>query len=54
MFGDCSIVQGLSRDDLKNSFRLVLGKADWEISVDPADADQVSLLFAYSSARLGG
>jgi hypothetical protein len=46
--GKCSeIVQSTVHDELKNSFRSVLGEADWKISVDPADADRQSLLFAY-------
>ena len=32
---------------LQNSFRSILGEADWKISEDPADADRQSLLFAY-------
>ncbi len=46
--GKCSeTVQGAVRDELQNSFRSVLGDADWKISDDPADADRQSLLFAY-------
>ena len=46
--GKCSeTVQGTVRDELQNSFRSVLGEADWKISEDPADADRQSLLFAY-------
>src|ERR1700680_1862590 len=46
--GTCSeTVQGTVRDELQNSFRSVLGEADWKISKDPADADQQTLLFAY-------
>ena len=46
--GKCSeTVQGIVRDELQNSFRSVLGEADWKISEDPADADRQSLLFAY-------
>ena len=43
--GDCS--GRTVHEELKNSFRLVLGQADWKITVDPADADRQSLLFAY-------
>jgi hypothetical protein len=46
--GKCSeIVQGTVHEELKNSFRSVLGEGDWTITVDPADADRQSLLFAY-------
>jgi len=46
--GKCSeTVQGTVRNELQNSFRSVLGEADWKISEDPADADRQSLLFAY-------
>src|ERR1700730_12532641 len=46
--GKCSeIVQGTVHEELKNSFLSVLGEADWKITVDPADADRQSLLFAY-------
>ena len=45
--GKCSeAVQGTVRGKLQNSFRSVLGGADWKISEDPADADRQSLLFA--------
>jgi Nucleotidyl transferase AbiEii toxin, Type IV TA system len=48
LVGKCSeTVQGTVRDELQNSFRSVLGEADWKISEDPADADRQSLLFAY-------
>jgi hypothetical protein len=40
-------VQGTVRHELEESFRLVLGEADWEIGEDPADADRQSLLFTY-------
>jgi hypothetical protein len=40
-------VQGSVLDELQKSFRSVLGKVDWKISADPADADRQSLLFAY-------
>src|SRR5260370_14198099 len=36
-------VQGTVRDELQDSFRSVLGEADWKISEDPADHQ--SLLF---------
>jgi hypothetical protein len=46
--GRCSeTVQGAVRHELQESFRSVLGEADWEISEDPADADRQSLLFSY-------
>jgi hypothetical protein len=46
--GKCSeTVHGAVRHELHESFRLVLGEADWEISEDPADADRQSLLFTY-------
>ena len=39
----CSeIVQGTVHEELKNSFRSILGEADWTITVDPADADGFS------------
>jgi len=48
LVGKCSeTVQGTVRNELQNSFRSVLGEADWKISEDPADADRQSLLFAY-------
>jgi Nucleotidyl transferase AbiEii toxin, Type IV TA system len=48
LVGKCSeIVQGTVHEELKNSFRSVLGEGDWTITVDPADADRQSLLFAY-------
>src|ERR1700686_1644576 len=48
LVGKCSeIVQGTVRNELQNSFRSVLGEGDWTITVDPADADRQSLLFAY-------
>ena len=41
--GKCSeIVQGTVHEELKNSFRSILGEADWTITVDPADADGFS------------
>src|SRR3984957_15925353 len=40
-------VHGAVRNELRESFRSVLGETDWEISEDPADADRQSLLFTY-------
>ena len=40
-------VHGIVRQELRESFRSVLGKADWEIIEDPGDGDRQSLLFAY-------
>ena len=40
-------VQRAVRHELQESFRSVLGDADWEIREDPADADRQSLLFNY-------
>src|SRR5450432_4354148 len=40
-------VHGTVRHEIQESFRLVLGEADWEIGEDPADADRQSLLFTY-------
>jgi len=38
LVGKCSeTVQGTVRNELQNSFRSVLGEADWKISEDPAD-----------------
>jgi hypothetical protein len=46
LVGKCSeTVQGTVRNELQNSFRSVLGEADWKISEDPADRQR--LLFAY-------
>src|SRR6202521_4522172 len=46
--GKCSeTFHGPVRDELQDSFRSVLGEADWKISEDAADADRQSLLFAY-------
>src|ERR1700733_12915787 len=43
--GKCSgTVRGAVLNELQDSFRSVLGDADWKINVDPADADQQSLL----------
>ena len=48
LVGKCSeTVQGTVHNELRNSFRSVLGEADWKISEDPADADRQSILFAY-------
>src|ERR1700693_4483176 len=42
--GKCSeIVQGTVHEELKNSFRSILGEADWTITVDPAGAYTPSL-----------
>jgi len=46
--GKCSeTVQGAVRQELQESFRSVLGEAEWAISEDTADADRQSLLFTY-------
>src|SRR5216684_5536414 len=37
-------VQGTILDELQQSFRSVLGEADWKITMDTADTDQQSLL----------
>ena len=45
--GKCSeTVQGTVLDELQNSFRSVLGEADWKISEDPGDADRKEALEA--------
>ena len=46
--GKCSeTVHGTVRLELQESFRSVLGEADWAIREDPADAERQSLLFTY-------